>query len=323
MFTVSLLVLIILAASRLSRATRREEQMVFDKYQCCRDDIRHLFNLVPAPMALIRNDDWILVQINRAAADLLATSEGETVGKCITVFFGTNQAEYLAWTQLLRRDAPAEAELPIYRRNGVAIVVAATASINFDGKPHLILSLTDITAKAIRTKTLEKLALTDSMTGLLNRQAFREKLVLALLHFREKKSELCLAFMDLDGLKKVNDTYGHREGDCYINTFVSLLRNYISENDIIGRVGGDEFAIVFTNCSQQVAEDCIRRIQQQLNWLALHTEKPYLMQVSAGVVSVAGGAEPPDADSLLHKADNAMYQQKYLQRRKTQPVAQL
>jgi diguanylate cyclase (GGDEF)-like protein len=153
------------------------------------------------------------------------------------------------------------------------------------------------------------------MTGLLNRRTFREKLMLALLRAREEKSELCLAFMDLDDLKEVNDTYGHREGDWYINTFAAILRNFISENDIAGRVGGDEFAIVFTKCSQHVAEDCIRRIQQQLESMASCTGKPYAMWASVGLVSVTAGTEI-DVESLLHKADNAMYQQKYLRRQK-------
>jgi diguanylate cyclase (GGDEF)-like protein len=278
-------------------------------------DAKLLFDLVPTPLVMITRNDWKLVRLNQAAAALLDIAEAEVAGKCITDFLGVKPEDYVSWSQLLNHDAMAGTELPIYRGSDLVLVMTFTSSINLADNPYLILSLIDITAKHIQTTQLEQLASTDGMTGLLNRRTFREKLMLALLRAREANSELCLAFMDLDDLKAVNDTYGHREGDGYINTFVSLLRNSTSENDIVGRVGGDEFAIVFTKCSQHAAEDCTRRIQHQLESIASCSGKPYTMWVSVGVVSIAAGTEI-DAESLLHKADIAMYQQKYRRRQK-------
>lgn len=280
------------------------------------DEIKRLLNLVPTPVVLITKADWQLVQLNRAASDLFALAPAVAAGKYMTDFFGTDQKVWSAWRELLHYGVVQE-ELPLYRHTGVALVMAVTGNVSLMGKPHLILSMTDITAKHIEVKRLEQLATIDGMTGLLNRQAFQEKLVLALKAAGEEKRGLCLAYMDLDGLKQVNDTYGHREGDWYINIFATLLRNGVSENDFVGRVGGDEFAIVFTKCSQQTVEVCIRKMQQQLELTASRLEKPYTMQVSVGMIAVPDG-ENIDVESLLHKADYAMYQQKYV--RQPSPV---
>lgn len=172
-----------------------------------------------------------------------------------------------------------------------------------------MLGLIDITDKCSRISRLEQLAASDDMTGLLNRRAFREKLEETLQQVKQDASAFYLAFMDLDDLKKVNDTYGHSEGDWYIHTVTSLLKKALRQTDNAGRIGGDEFAVIFTHCSRHYAEQTIRRFQQRVAAIAPALDKPFATGVSIGLIAIEGWMET-DSASLLGIADNAMYQQK-------------
>lgn len=269
-----------------------------------------IFNIVPIPMLLVTKDDLQVVRINQAAAKLLDITEDAVPPKLLTDFFDTEHKDYISWLHCLQDNNIPETELPMHRREQQMTVIVYTAQIDFVGTPHLLLSLVDITEECNRTKQLEQLAAKDDMTGLLNRRAFRENLESTLLKAREEESKFFLAFMDLDDLKKVNDTYGHREGDWYINTFTALLRKALRKTDIAGRVGGDEFAVIFTQCSRHCAEQTIWRLQQQVETIATSLKKPFNMGVSIGLIEIESWMET-DADSLLSIADDAMYKQKY------------
>lgn len=248
------------------------------------------------------------MQFNRAAANLLGIAENSGPKLMLADFFAPEH-DYAAWMRSLFCSNIAQTELNLRLRGRQIRVIAHAVRIS-DEPPHLLLCLANITENYNRRKQLERLAATDDMTGLLNRRAFRESLASALIKLREDQSEFFLAFMDLDGLKKVNDIYGHREGDWYINTFAALVGKSLRETDIAGRVGGDEFAVIYTQCQRRYAEQAIRNLQQQLQITAKSLEKPYSMGASIGLIAVQSWLEI-DADSLLAIADDAMYKQKY------------
>ncbi|WP_149734148.1 GGDEF domain-containing protein [Propionispora hippei] len=150
-----------------------------------------------------------------------------------------------------------------------------------------------------------------------NRRAFRERLEATLLKTKEEENEVFLGLMGLDGLKKVNDVYGHREGDRYISTFSSLLRRVLRPTEIAERIGGDEFAVIFTQCSRQYAQQTIRQLQQQLKEASLSLN--FIMRVSAGLIAIESWIET-DIDTLLSIADEAMYKQEYRHYRQVRAV---
>ncbi|MDF2502258.1 MAG: yeaP [Anaerosporomusa subterranea] len=273
------------------------------------DKVDDLFNIVPIPMLLVTKDELQMVRLNQAAAKFLDITDGADPIKLLTDVFDTEHEEYIAWVHCLQGNDIPETELSMQRREQQLTVIVYAAQIDFAGTPHLLLSLIDSTEKCSRIKLLEQLAARDDMTGLLNRRAFRESLESTLLKSKEEESEFFLAFMDLDDLKKVNDTYGHREGDWYIKTFTSLLRKALRKTDIAGRVGGDEFAVIFAQCSRHYAEQTIWRLQQQVETIASSLDKPFIMGVSIGLIAIESWMET-DADSLLSIADDAMYKQK-------------
>ena len=302
-----------LEALFIFRPAEKHIQKTFEEYQQSEAGFKRLFDMAPTPMMMLSVDEGKLVRINEAASNLLDLSREGGNPKILADFWEGADKGDVAWNHVLSRDCVAGVELPMHLRGRYAMVMVFTTRTKYEGQPHMILGLVDITAKHTQTKRLEQLASTDAMTGVLNRRAFLENLELAIAKNKEGDVQLSLAFIDLDGLKKVNDTYGHQEGDWYIATIASFLRNATRENDMVGRLGGDEFAALFPACPQNVAERIIVRIQQQVETIAAAMGKPYSMGISFGVVSATGG-DCPDAEELVKKADDAMYRQKHQRR---------
>ncbi len=272
-----------------------------------------MFGCMPMPVLIVTEGALQIAYCNQAAVRFFGVTETELLHHPLTGFFNTEQDSYIAWEQSLQHTDIAETELEVVMpQQENRQIVLYTAHTEFAGAPHLLLGIADITKHHDRTQYLEELAAKDDLTGLLNRRSFRKRLKAVLQSSRETKSTFFLAFMDLDDLKQVNDMYGHREGDWYITTFASLLRNSMRKADIAGRVGGDEFAAIFTQCSRSYAEQTVNRIQQQISSLADSLNKPYCMGVSIGLIVIDSWLET-DADTLLSIADAAMYKQKYLQ----------
>lgn len=304
---------LVLEAMLIFWPAERQIQNTFEEYLRSEAVLKRLFHMTPTPMLLVNIEDCKLVRANQAALSLLGISAEEVEEKKLTDFWDQEPKEDVAWNHLMRCDNAAGVELTLRLQSEYARVMAFTTRTYRSGAPHMLLGLVDITAKYIHSKELEQLAATDAMTGLLNRKAFLDNLGVAIVQAREGKQGFALAYIDLDNLKGVNDTFGHREGDWYICTVASLLRHSIHENNIVGRLGGDEFSIIFPQSSSDNVMLVIERIRQQAHALASSLEKAYKIGLSVGIVTVDKGEEI-DLETLLNKADDAMYRDKHKRR---------
>ena len=153
---------------------------------------------------------------------------------------------------------------------------------------------------------LENISLTDDLTGLYNRKGF-----LALATHRVKlanrnREPFSVAFVDLDGLKQINDTYGHLEGDRALKDTARLLRECFRDSDIIARLGGDEFAVFIAETDQEKIE---RRIQEKLLEMNSAPGRHYPLSFSMGIVA-SDPSQDTDMEVLLKRADGLMYEEK-------------
>ena len=114
-------------------------------------------------------------------------------------------------------------------------------------------------------------------------------------------------FIDADHLKYINDTFGHQEGDAYIRFFVRIVNENIREEDVFARIGGDEFCILMRDCAGDDARKRLADIQKQF---VLREKKNYARSFSCGIVGVPRNHDKVDLDTLLHEADEVMYNQK-------------
>ena len=153
---------------------------------------------------------------------------------------------------------------------------------------------------------LEYYAYTDPMTGVRNRRTGLLLLDAELEEMKNGKGPLTVVFLDIDGLKAVNDTYGHDEGDRLIEFIVSLIKASVSESVSISRLGGDEFLLIFPNCEQNEAESVMQGITQHLMKYDRRKVKPYRHQFSYGCFQVPRLGRI-DANEVLRIVDKEMY----------------
>jgi diguanylate cyclase (GGDEF)-like protein len=191
-------------------------------------------------------------------------------------------------------------------------------SLNFDFPERRKLSdaLQRTVACAVRQTLLERelrdLAVRDDLTGLFNRRGFWASATQHLkLAFRNSQEAL-LVFCDIDNLKKINDAYGHAEGDLALMRAADVLKQTFRESDVIARFGGDEFAVLALATSSQYQEAVVSRLHANLE-RAGASESRYRLAMSVGFVHF-DPAEPATLPEMIKQADHAMYRQKHLRK---------
>lgn len=158
------------------------------------------------------------------------------------------------------------------------------------------------------TLALRNIADRDPLTGVFNRRAFLVLLDKAGLYANRMNFPLSILLIDLDYFKKINDTWGHRAGDEALLHFVSIAQECIRNGDVIGRLGGEEFAIFLPNAHEQAAEAVANRLRcaVESRSLAFGTAE-IALTASVGVACRQSDEAPEQA---LHRADAAMYRAK-------------
>ena len=148
----------------------------------------------------------------------------------------------------------------------------------------------------------------DQMCGLLNRRGFIER---AISRNRENigKTAYC-AFLDLDYLKQINDTFGHSEGDIAIRAVSGILQNVAKEDDLIARIGGDEFVGLFITEDARFEERFSARFHEECTRYNAQADRPYLLDVSVGIARFVC-RQGFEISSIIGEADKHLYQAKH------------
>ncbi|MCD7947306.1 MAG: diguanylate cyclase [Oscillospiraceae bacterium] len=184
-----------------------------------------------------------------------------------------------------------------------------------DGQKVHIETATEITGQKEYQKSLEHVASTDMMTGVNNRE-WGMKIMQSMLRNSTEGEESSLVFVDLDGLKMVNDTYGHTSGDDMIISIVSMIRRGIRKSDMIFRWGGDEFVLLL-DCTQEQAERVMQNIQTKLAEFNATKSRAYPLSFSYGIAPFYAMGRDADLEDVIGVADRLMYQNKMAKRGKT------
>ncbi len=170
------------------------------------------------------------------------------------------------------------------------------------------------TERQRRLTELRAVALIDELTGLYNRRGF---LALAQQQLRVADrlgSQLCQIFIDLDGLKTINDSLGHPAGDRALAETARLLRETFRDSDVIARVGGDEFAVLTMDSAIHDAQAMLARLGERVSAHNAWLDRDFAISLSTGL-ALYDGANPSSVGELLAEADSWMYQNKRAKRR--------
>jgi diguanylate cyclase (GGDEF)-like protein/PAS domain S-box-containing protein len=164
---------------------------------------------------------------------------------------------------------------------------------------------------------VERLALTDELTGVPNRRHFLSRMEQEYERARRYRHPLSLAMLDLDHFKQVNDRHGHPAGDEVLKHFTGLLREQLRTEDMVGRLGGEEFALLLPETGQDGAVNVLERIRQQLAQAELNTIAPGFSYTFSSGIAVLMPDQAPRCNDWLRKADQALYQAKSEGRNRT------
>jgi len=161
-----------------------------------------------------------------------------------------------------------------------------------------------------KNRQLEELALTDALTGLPNRRAIEQWAVRELNGAARHGYPVCLAIADLDHFKKVNDNYGHDSGDLILRGFADVLRTSMRKSNLCGRLGGEEFLLVFTHASPQDVLVAIERVRSEFEKREFVTPKGVVKATASFGAAGFQGSVAPDFNEILSRADTALYSAK-------------
>lgn len=185
-----------------------------------------------------------------------------------------------------------------------------SALVDATGKLSSIMSLVeDVSARIEAEAKLRHLASHDQLTGLPNRRALVEKLADSLTRASRTRTPVALLFIDLDGFKRVNDDFGHAEGDAVLCEVAARLREAVRDTDVVARMGGDEFVVLLdTEVHDSTLTALCARIQDSLKPACQFANGEASIGASIGVAMHP--PLPSFADDLLKRADAAMYEAK-------------
>jgi diguanylate cyclase (GGDEF)-like protein/PAS domain S-box-containing protein len=185
--------------------------------------------------------------------------------------------------------------------------VALSSVLNKKGRTtHLVGIHDDISKEVLLTEELTFQARHDSLTGLYNRLEFERRIELLLTGTWRENTQYAICFLDLDEFKLVNDNGGHAAGDELLRELGKLFISYVREEDIVARMGGDEFAILLANCSIQAAQSVATKILNGIREYVLDwSDKKFRIGASIGLVAVTSNKLP--LSELLNQADTACY----------------
>jgi diguanylate cyclase (GGDEF)-like protein/PAS domain S-box-containing protein len=174
---------------------------------------------------------------------------------------------------------------------------------------ELVIVSRDITERKLQEERLKDLAILDELTGLYNRRGFMALANQHLKQAKRAKRRALVIFADLNGLKRINDTHGHADGDRALMAAADVFNRTFRDSDVVARVGGDEFAILAVEADSNHLDNIRARLQQALDIANRGNLHPFQLSVSIGVVSF-----DPDqhntVEELMDLADREMYAHK-------------
>ena len=265
-------------------------------------------------MICIHNIEGVIMTVNPAALNSLGYTNEEVVGRNIRDFMPEEvRQQFAGYLRQIRYEGISDGAFALTAKNGKRVIWKYQSIVVAEpGKtPYVLGNAQDITKLLEAKDELRNLSLTDDLTGLYNRRGFLtmvEQQIKLERHAGTARG-LTLMFADMDGLKEINDKFGHEAGSEAIIALANIMRSVLRDADLIARWGGDEFVILTVGTQPGHGEMMVKRILKKVDAYNLASGKPFELACSIGVATVPLGGEGT-FESVLDTADRAMYAEK-------------
>ena len=271
---------------------------------------RLMVETLPSPMLLARRRDGALLFANDAAVLSLGLDQG-ALAEYRAAEFWQDPAQYgELLAELDRAGLVRGRELRLQRANGEPLwLLASVALTELSGEAALILAFEDITRTKEREAELYNQATTDALTGVTNRRHFLALTQGEMQRAARNKQPWALLMVDLDHFKQVNDSFGHLCGDRVLKEVAAMLQRHLRSIDLLGRLGGEEFAIFLPNTDAAAAQEVAERVRQavQEGNVSAECAMGLVITISVGLFLHECSDTLPDLSACLARADAALY----------------
>jgi diguanylate cyclase (GGDEF)-like protein/PAS domain S-box-containing protein len=269
-----------------------------------------------SPVATVVTDPkGMILRVNPAFTQLSGYSRLETRGhKTNLLRSGRHEISFYQdlWQTLIQKGYWS-GEIWNRHRNGQIRLHELQINAVLDGRDQVTNYLCiyrDVTERHAQEKQIRHMATHDPLTGLPNRALMLDRLSHSLAIARREQQRLGLIFIDLNGFKPINDTYGHLAGDQLLQAVAQRLLGCLRESDSLGRIGGDEFVLLIPNAEHlEHMQELAERLQNALR-APFKDIGEVVVRISASFGIARWPDHAADADQLMHAADQAMYRAK-------------
>ncbi|MDX6529077.1 MAG: hypothetical protein QOH41_1367 [Blastocatellia bacterium] len=293
----------IVEQGRIERALRETEE-----------HFRNAFDYAAIGMALVSPQGaWL--RVNRSLCELVGYSEQELLDANFQAVTHPDDLrnDLANLYRLMQGETPTcQVEKRYVHRLGQIVWALNSVSLvrDTDNNPvHFIFQIQDITERKRAEAALQSLSLVDELTGLYNRRGFLAVTEQHLASIRRNDRVPVILYADLDGLKEINDSLGHHEGDRALATAAEIFKEAFRSTDIVARLGGDEFVVLAALDPEEEAESLTRRLQDRFRASNQRGSRAYDLSISVGLAHF-DDEESHSIEDLMARADRAMYQDK-------------
>ena len=289
-----------------------ERKQAADALRLSEERFSKAFNGSPIAMCISSLKDGRIIDINDSFCRLAERSRNEILGFAVSTFDDwVYKADYeLIKEMILNRKTVHDMEFSFKKSTGELRVILFSAEVfDIDGEPCILSIIMDISDRKKAEEEIRYLSFYDRLTGLYNRAFFEEELIRL---DTERQLPICLIMGDLNGLKLINDSMGHQEGDKLLIKAGEILRKSCRREDIVARWGGDEFIILLPGCDSEAGVRVVEQIQEACK---SSDDLPIELNISLGWACKERFTQ--DIRGIIKEAEDKMYRNKLLEARST------
>jgi len=285
---------------------KRAEEALLQSEQ----DYRQLFENAHDAIFIFTAKDEIILDVNNHTCELYGFSREELIGMSLEKLSKNIARGKLQIKRTLNKKTFQNFETIHFRKDGSEMLLEINASLVQYKNQQAILSINrNITQRKQLEETIRQMAYQDPLTQLPNRSLFNDRLVQALGYAKRHGQKLTLLFLDLDGFKNINDTFGHNIGDKLLKVIAERLKNQLRASDTVARLGGDEFLILLPKTGHARSTDRIsKKILNAIRLPCLLAGHKLRVSTSIGIAIYPNDGR--SAGTLMKNADLAMYKAK-------------